>query len=71
VVVVVGPDRHARLGVVDARADPLSAQPGTDRGGDVTEAGFVEALVQRDAEEVHLLDGHGRRTVAHRRRPSA
>ena len=57
-VVVVGPDREARLGLIDARADPSSPQPGTHRGCDVTEAGFVEMLVQLDAEDVHLLDAH-------------
>jgi hypothetical protein len=34
----------------------LSPQPETHRGCDVTEAGFVERLVQLDAEDVHLLD---------------
>src|SRR3954470_3335387 len=58
VVVVVWPDRQARLGLIDARADPLSLQPGTQRGCDVTEAGFVERLVQLDAENVHLPDAH-------------
>lgn len=57
-VVVVRPDRHARLGFIDARADPLSLKPETHRGRDVTEAGFVERLVQLDAEKVHLSEAH-------------
>jgi hypothetical protein len=58
VVIVVGPDRHLRLGLVDGRVDPLRAEPRSDRSGDVTAAGFVERLIRLDGEDVDLLDAH-------------
>jgi hypothetical protein len=58
VVVVVWPDWQSRLGLIDGRPDALSAEPDTDRGCEVTEAGFVKTRVQLDVEDVHLLGAH-------------
>jgi hypothetical protein len=52
VVVVVGPSRVAGFGGVNGRGDSRCAKPLADGGGGVTEAGYVHARVQLNAEDV-------------------